>query len=178
MAFNWSPVLTATFPLAGWMATEIKTGVAIVTSVEPVVLFNVAEMVAVPRPTAESRPLADTPATDVLLEDQVVTRLMFCVEPSLNVPVATNCRNTPSGIVLSVGVTAIESKLAFVTVRLADAEMLFRDALMTVLPAADPATASPLLLTLATVGAEELQVTRLETFSVLPVVKVPIAVNC
>ena len=178
MAVNWSPVLIATFPLLGWMATEINTGVATVTSVEPVVLLSVAEMVDVPTPKAESRPVADTPATVMPVEDQVVTRLMFCVEPSLKVPVATNCRNTPSGIVLSAGVTAIESKATFVTVRLDDAEMLSSDALITVLPGADPATASPLLLTLAIVGAEELQVTRLETFCVLPFVKLPMAVNC
>ncbi len=148
------------------------------TSVEPVVVFSVAVIVAVPRPIAESRPLADTSATDMLLDDQVVTALIFCVEPSLNVPVATNCRNTPSGIVLSAGVTAIESKVAFVTVRLAVAEMLLSDAVMTVLPAVDPATARPLLLTLAIVGCEELQVTKAEMFWLLPFEKLPIAVNC
>ena len=143
---------TATLALLGWMAREISCGVATVTSVEPEVLFRVAEMVAPPTARAESKPLEDTCATDVLLEDHWVTALRSCVEPSLNVPVATNCRNTPTGIVLSAGVTAIESRFALVTVRLADAENPLIEAVMTVFPATLPAKASPLLLMLAIVG--------------------------
>jgi hypothetical protein len=171
-------VPTATFPLLGWMATEINAGVATVTSVVPVVLFRVAEIVAVPRPRAASRPLEDTCATDVLVEDHVVMALRSWVEPSLNAPVATNCRNTPCGMVLLTGVTMIESRSAFVTVRLADAESPLIEAMMTALPPALPAKASPLLFTLATVGWEELHVTWLEIFWVMPFVKVPVAVNC
>jgi hypothetical protein len=171
-------VPTATFPLLGRMATEINAGVATVTSVVPVVLSRVAEMVAVPKPRAASRPLEDTCATEVLVEDHVVIALRFWVEPSLNAPVATNCRSTPCGIVLLAGVTVIESRLAFVTVRLADAESPLIEAMMTVLPPALPAKASPVLFTLATVGWEELHVTRLEIFWVMPFVKVPVALNC
>jgi len=130
-----------------------------VISVVPVVPFRVAEIVAVPRPRAASSPLEDTCATDVLVEDQVVIALRSCVEPSLNAPVATNCRNTPWGIVLLAGVSVIESRFAFVTVRSADAVIPLIEAVMTVLPAALPAKAMPLLFTLATAGWEELQVT-------------------
>ena len=160
------------------MAMEIKAGVVTVTSVVPVMLFRVAEIVAVPKPRAASRPLEDTCATDVLVDDHVVIALRFWVEPSLNAPVATNCRSTPRGIVLFAGVTVIESRFAFVTVRLADAETPPIEAMMTVLPPVPPAKASPLLFTLATVGWEELHVTRLEIFWVVPFVKVPVAVNC
>lgn len=93
-------------------------------------------------------------------------------------PVATNCRNTPTGIVLSAGVTAIDSRFAFVTVRLAETDCPLIEAVMTVFPATLPATASPLLLTLAIEALEEAQVTWLEIFCSVPLENFPVAVNC
>jgi hypothetical protein len=75
------------------------------------------------------------------------------------------------------GVTLIETKAAAVTVSVVLPEMLPETALIVVEPALT-VLAKPAVLTVATVEAEELQVTDDVRFCWLLSVYVPVAVNC
>ena len=81
----------------------------------------------------------------------------------LNVPVALNCCVSPGPIDGLAGVTAIEVKVAAVTVNVVDPVTDPEVALMVVVPAAT-LEARPELLMLATLVAEEFQVTELVMF--------------
>jgi len=74
------------------------------------------------------------------------------------VPVAANCWVSCRDTFESVGVTDIEDRVAEVTVRVVFPEILPKVAVMVVAPAA-MAVARPLLLTVATDGFDEFQVT-------------------
>ena len=72
-----------------------------------------------PGPTAVTSPLlltALTVATDVVDEVQVDTWVIFCVDPSVYVPMAKNCWMAPTGMD---GTTVTDDKDAEVTVRVA-----------------------------------------------------------
>ncbi len=73
-------------------------------------------MVEVPVPTAVASPAVLIVATVVVNELQVTESVRFCVLVSLNVPVAVNCCVVPLGIEGLVGVTAIDTSVAAVTV--------------------------------------------------------------
>ena len=95
---------------------------------------------------------------------------------------ATNCSVVPLGIDGLAGVTAIDTSVAAVMVRVVEAAMEPEVAVIVPIPNALLA-ASPwlpaVLLTVARVGTtEKLQVTRLVTSCVLPSVKIPVAVSC
>ena len=75
------------------------------------------------------------------------------------------------------GVTATETSVAAVTVRLVLPEMEPEVARMVVDPV-PTAVARPAVLIVATVPAEELHVAVLVRFCVVPSLKVPVAVNC
>ena len=55
-----------------------------------VIPLALAEMLAVPAPTALARPLALIVATEALEEFQVTELVTLCVEPSLYVPIAVS----------------------------------------------------------------------------------------
>jgi hypothetical protein len=74
------------------------------------------------------------------------------------------------------GVTAIETRVADVTVSVVEALMDPEVAVMTDEPAA-LLLARPVLLIAATLGAEELQLTEVVMFCVLPSANVPVALN-
>jgi hypothetical protein len=99
---------------------------------------------------------------------------------SEKVPTALNCCNTPRGIEEFAGVTTIEISVALVTVSVAVPEMAPDAARMVVVPAVRPRTV-PLVgiesLIEPTAGADEVQVTLLVMFCVLPSAYVPVAVN-
>ena len=80
---------------------------------------------------------------------------------------AVNCCVCPFAIEGAAGVTAIETRAAAVTVRVVDPVTLPEVALIVVVPT-PPALASPLAEMVATVPAEELQVTVAVRFCVLP----------
>jgi hypothetical protein len=71
----------------------------------------------------------------------------------------------------------METSVAAVTVRVVDAETLPDTAMIVVVPAAT-GVAMPVLLTVATDGAVELQVTDVVIFWVALFKNVPVAVNC
>ena len=90
---------------------------------------------------------------------------------SENVPVAVNCCRTPSGIEEFAGVTAIDTRVALVTVSVAVPEIEPNVAVIVVGPTAKP-SAVPFVGTVslieAWVGTDEVQVTLLVMFCVLP----------
>jgi hypothetical protein len=62
--------------------------------------------------------------------------VMFCVLPSVKVPVAVNCWLAPSGIVGIAGVTAIEMSVAAVTVTVVEPVVVPDVAVILALPKA------------------------------------------
>ena len=95
-------------------------------------------------------------------------------------PVAVNCCFVPAGILAFAGVTVIDSSVV-VTARVAEAETLPNAAIIVVVPAA-MGVASPLepavLLIVATVRSDEVQVTDAVKFFAELSEYVPVAVNC
>jgi len=75
------------------------------------------------------------------------------------------------------GVTAIETNIACPTVSVAEPATVPKVAVIEALPTASP-LANPPAPTPATDDDDELQVTELVRFCVLPLLKVPVAVNC
>ena len=83
----------------------------------------------------------------------------------------------PAGMLGLAGVTDMEDKVAEVAVRVVLPEILPEVAVMVAVPAAT-AVARPLLLTVATDGLDELQMTCGVTSWFVPSEYVPEAVNC
>jgi hypothetical protein len=73
-------------------------------------------------------------------EAQVACRFRFCVVASLNVPVATKTPCAPIGKAAGLGVTAIDTMVALLTVRLVMPILPPNDALTTVMPTPVPVT--------------------------------------
>jgi len=109
-------------------------------------------------------------ATPVLDEDQVTEVVKFWVLASEKVPVAVYCWMVPCAIWASGGETAIETRVAFVTVNPVFPDTLPIAAVMVVLPADTP-VARPLLPAVlemvAMLAFDEDQVTELVMFWVL-----------
>jgi len=93
------------------------------------------------------------------------------------VPVAVNCLVLPTGRLGLAGVTAMEDRVARVTVRVVLPEIAPEVAVMVEVPAAT-AVARPLLLTVATDVLDELQVTCVVISWLVPSEYVPVAANC
>ena len=163
--------------------TAIETSCAGVTvnSVDPVMLLDVALIVELPTAALLASPLELIVADERVSELQVAVAVKSLVEPSVKVPVATNCCIVPRAIVGLVGVIAMDTSAAEVTV-------------IVVEPCTDPEVAVILavpvcwllanpwlplaLLMVATEVASELHSTVSVTFCVLPSVKTPVAENC
>ena len=168
--------------------TAIDTSVAEVT-VKPAVpetLPLVAVTVVVPAASALARPCEPAAllmvAAAVLDEPHVKVVVMFWVELSENVPMAVNCCVVPMAALLPAGVTAIDVKVAAVTVNCV-AVALILPWLATILDVpATSAVAQPrepdILLIVVTAGVAEAQVTELVRSCVEPSVNVPVATNC
>jgi hypothetical protein len=102
---------------------------------------------------------------------------MFCVLPSLNVPVACNCNVPPLASEGLLGDMVIETKVAAVMVKPKLPVLPPYCALMVVLPAV-MALAKPAALTVATELIDEPHVAEDVTFWVLPSESVAVAVSC
>jgi hypothetical protein len=157
--------------------TVIDTSVAGVTvsSVEPLMLPTVAEIVEVPVPTAVAKPVALMVATPGVA-DAHTALLSTCVELSLNVPVAVNCRVAPLVIEGFAGVTAIDTSVAGVTVSSVEPLMLPTVAEIVEVPV-PTAVAKPVALMVATPGVADAHTALLSTCVELSL-NVPVAVNC
>ena len=158
--------------------TEMKDRVAEVTVrvVLPEIVPEVAVIEAVPAATAVARPLLLTVTTDVFEEVQVTCAVISRLMPSEYVPVAVNCWVTPTGILGLTGVTDTEDRVAEVTVRVLFPEINPEAAVMVVVPAATVVT-RPLLLTVATDGFDEVQMTCVVISKLVPPEYPPKAVN-
>jgi hypothetical protein len=145
--------------------------------VEPVMPTETALIVLVPAPTAVANPPAAIVATVVVTELQVAVPVKFSVELSENVPVAVNCSFVPFAIEGFAGVTAIDTSVAAVTVRVVEPVMPPETALIVLVPAATP-VANPPAVIVATPAVTELQAAVPVKFSVELSENVPVAVNC
>ena len=141
-------------------ATDMEDRIAaiIVRVVFPKILPEAAVMVHVPTETAQARPMLLTVATDVFDDLQVTCVVISWLVPSEYMPVAVNCWGTIMGMIAEDGVTAMEDRVAGITVRSVLPEMLPEMAVMMDVPAAT-AVARPLLSTVATDIFDEVQVT-------------------
>src|SRR5437667_12707679 len=152
----------------GVTAIEVRVAAVTVSVVLPETPPKVAVIVVVPAATDVARP-CDPPAllivaTAVLDELQVTWVVRSCVVLSLKVPVAVNCWVNPSGRPGLVGVTAIETRVALVTVSVAQVFVVVQLTLPSVAvivmgPPAATDVAKPPLSIVATPVVDELQAT-------------------
>jgi hypothetical protein len=177
VAVNCSVLPFAIEGFAG--VTAIDTSVAAVTVkvVDPVIPPETALIWLVPVATPVANPPEAIVATVVVTELHVAVPVKFCVELSENVPVAVNCCFVPFAIEGFAGVTAIDTNVAAVTVKVVDPVMPPETALITLVPVATP-VANPPAVIVATVVIAELQVAVPVKFCVELSEKVPVAVNC
>ena len=75
----------------GVTAIDCRVAAVTVRVVEPLIAPDVALIVEVPTPAPVARPAALMVAVVLVPDDHVTVLVRFCVEPSLNVPVAVNC---------------------------------------------------------------------------------------
>ncbi len=177
VAVNCWVVATEMTGLAGVKDMEDGLVEATVRVVLPETVPEVAVMVTVPVAMAVTRPLLVTAATVVLDELQVTCAVISWVVSSENVAVAVNCWVAATDMTGLAGVTAMEDRVAEVTVRVVLPETVPEVAVTVVVPAAR-AVARPLMLTVATNGLDELQVTCADISWVVPSENVAVAVNC
>jgi hypothetical protein len=177
VAVNCWVVPATLVAVAGVTAIEDRVAAVTVRVAVPDLPLKVAVMVAEPAALAVARPLLATVAVVVLEELQVTCVVMFWVVESEYVPVAVNCWVVPATLVAVAGVTAMEDRVAAVTVRVAVPDLPLKAAVMVAEPAAT-AVARPLLLIVAAdVGSED-QVTCVVMSRLVPSEYVPEAANC
>ena len=143
---------------AGVTAIDCNVAAVTVNTVEPLIVPDVAVIVEVPTPAPVAKPDALIVAVKVVPELQVTLEVRFCVVPSLNVPVAVNCCVVLLVIDGFAGVTAIDCKVAAVTVNTVDPLIAPDVALIVEVPTPAP-VASPAAVIVAVVVVPELQVT-------------------
>ena len=151
-----------------------------VSTVLPLTPFKPALIVVVPRDAELATPDDFTTATAGSDELQATWLVILMLVPSLNFPWALNCCEAPRLIDELGGVTAIDTRVAFVIVRVVLAFCPWNDAAIVVLPVETPVATPSLLealLTVATEGAEEVQVTTEVRSSWLLSANIPVAVN-
>ena len=175
IAVSFNEVCTAIRGLVGKIAIETSFTFETVRAVEPLTESSTAVMVLVPAARLVANPLLLMVVTLGFEELHRTDAVMSWVVLSLNVPIAVNCFVLPMGIVELLGVTAIETILAAVTLREALPTTLPDAALTVVLPVPIE-VARPLASMLATAEEADDQVTELKIW-VLPSSKVPTAVN-
>lgn len=176
LAVNLSVVPFSIRGLAGLTVIAVKCAVETVSPVEPLTEPRAALIVALPAAMLDAKPWPLMDAAEALEEVQSTLALMSCAVESLKLPVAVYCLVVPTAMVELAGVTAIESRVAPVTV--SDAVPLTEPdaAVMVVVPAAMP-VANPVESTLATEDELDDQVTDGSSW-VLPSSKLPTALNC
>jgi hypothetical protein len=141
---------------------------------------DVAVMRVVPTPALVAKPFVSrllivATAGDAELHCTVV--VIFWVLPSVKVPVAVNCCCAPRAMLGKAGVTDTEARTAGVTVTLVEPVIPERLAVTRLLPTAT-LVANPLLFTVTIVARCVVQAAVLVISSVLPSLKVPVAVIC
>lgn len=161
--------------LVGVIAIDTRVAGVTLSGAEPETLPRVALTVVEPCDAEVARPLEPETllmlATAVEDDVQVTCELRFWVDPSVYVPVAVNCCWVPSAMLPLGGVTAIDTRVAAVTVSGASPMTLPCVAMTLVEPCA-VAVARPFdpdaLLTPATAGMDAVQATSVVRFCVVP----------
>ncbi len=174
VAVNCWSVPSATLALGGVMAIDTRVAAVTVSGASPKTLPCVAMTLVEPCAVAVARPFDPetllTAATDGVDAVQATSVVMFCVVPSLYMPVAVYCRVVPLASVAVLGVTAIDTNVAAVVVSCEEPERPLRAAVMVAAPTPF-AVARPFcpcaLLTLAATPFELLQSTELVIFWVV-----------
>ena len=166
-----------TLGFAGVTAIDCRAAAVTVNVVDPATFPDVAVIAVVPVPTPVATPAAVIVATVGVPDDQVTLVEIFCVVPSLNIPVATNCWLKPLAREGFAGVTAMVSRIAELTVRFVEPTVFPEVAVIVVVPACS-ALASPAALMVAVVALEEAHVAVVVRFCSVPSLKVPVATNC
>src|ERR1700741_4556505 len=105
--------------VSGVMAIDESTAFVTVRFVVPEIDADVAVIVAVPTARPLAKPAVVMLAVVFAIALQVTDAVRSCVELSVKVPVAVNCSVTPMGTDGLGGVTAIATRAAEVTVRVA-----------------------------------------------------------
>ncbi len=157
--------------LAGFTVIETSATMLTVRVVEAAMEPDVAEMLELPVATLVAKPWLPATllmvATEPSAESHWTEPVMFCVLPSVKVPVAANCSVVPRAMDGIAGVMAIETNAAGVTVKVDEPPTLAAAAVIMVWPV-DTLVASPLALVMATDGVDALQVADVVRSSVLP----------
>jgi hypothetical protein len=177
VAVNRCLTPTGMVSAAGVKAMEERVAVFTVRAPLPEILPWVAVMVAAPTVTVVARPVLLMVATDGFDEVQVTCAVISSVVPSEYVPMAMNCRLTPTGMLGAAGVTAMEDRVAAVPVRVVFPEILPWVAVMVAAPTVT-VVARPVLLMVATDVLDERQMTCVVISRLVPSEYVPLAVNC
>lgn len=165
--------------VSGATVMELRVALVTVNIAPPDCPAKSAVMVAVPGATPAAKPLVGdallTVAIDAGDEVQLTELVRFWVLPSANVPMALNWVAVCSATLALAGVTVTELRAEDSTTNAAVPLTEPCCAVMVAVPADCPVT-WPKVLILATLGAEELQVTTSVTLAVEPSLKVPVAV--
>ncbi len=144
VAVNCTFVLRTMPELTGVTAMDTSVAELTVRAVKPEMLPEVAVIVAVPAATVAICPLEPvtllTVATDTFDELHVTDDVIFCVLLSENVPVAVNCSFVLRAMPGFAGVTAMDTSVAELTVRMVEPEMLPEVAVIEAVPAATGVT--------------------------------------
>ena len=154
MAMNCSvlPGSTLELALAGITMIELRVGAGVTVSrVEPVTPFIVAEIDEVPTVTPVATPAALMVATAGVAEAQVTRPVMSCVVLLEKVPMAVNGSVAPTAMLGVAGVTAIDWRVAALTVSTVEPVTPLSVAEIVEVPAATP-VATPAALMVATAG--------------------------
>jgi hypothetical protein len=160
------------------MAIDCRTAAVTLSATEfEVTPFCAALIFVVPVPAAVAKPEALMVATEEFDDDQVTELVRFCELPSLKVPDAVNWSVVPFAIEVLAAEIVMDCSVAAVTLsaRVLDVIPLW-EAVTLVEPTLCP-VASPFALIVATLVLDEVHVTELLMFCVLPSVNVPVAVN-
>jgi len=176
VAANCWVVATTIEAPTGVTATLTRAGAVTVSVVDPLTEPEVAVIVVVPNAIVDASPPLPIVADDVL-DVHTTVLVRFCCVPSVNVPVAVNCADIPSGTDELAGVPEIEFSTAEVTVSRIEPLTEPKVAVIVVDPT-DALEARPVLLIGATVPLEVVQVAVLVRSEVEPSEYVPVAVNC
>jgi hypothetical protein len=105
---------------AGVTAIDTSVGAVTVRFVVPSMAPDAASILLVPDATPVANPPAVIVTTPGVCEVQTTELVKFCVELSENVPVAVNCSVWPFTIDGFAGVTATDTSVAEVTVRIVE----------------------------------------------------------
>ena len=138
VAVNCCVVPNAIDGVAGVTANDTSAAAVTVSVVDPLTPPTLAVMFALPTPAPLATPGVGPPVLIVLTpgvsELHSTVLVIFCVLPSVYVPVAVKARVVPSGMTGTAGVTAIETSTAGLTVTVVEPLIMPNVAVTVVLP--------------------------------------------